>query len=484
MIEWVMKNYWNYIVSIGIVSVILSLFFKRRKDVKNTRRDLNVIQKLGDNYYTPAFFRMKVGSKASFRDLNKVEERVFMYYFHEYIHFLQDVTTTYGLMNISNTNYYIRDAVYSIEHGKSKLFGYPHVVKPKGDSGYLNHRMWRVYTGAPIEPMREKVTLDNVEVSTVTIAKQNVDVTFIDITDVKTGQQDRIVFGAAIMSEGMAYMMEHYVYEPVYKKYGQPYPGVPDYPYNICQKLAERNYPEIAQWPVVLVALCDLSLMNYNPGLMYVRLIEHLREIKLHERCAQYQKIDDFVSFIYLEGLQFLKGHQHDFDTMQKYVASEMKEYFKCKEFEGNNRWIDHVFNKGAEFRKKVPQFMIDIMLYGCGKSAQQNQCFAILFKQMGSPLVFNDANEATINPPEGFDTSNYIPELFWAIQQMFWMFQNGKKNLPCQLKNHCLISQPKGAAVVDSRCDTAPWSRCLDKQLCPFAVMWRHWGLTGYAPK
>lgn len=445
---------------------------------------IDIIQKLGDNYYTPAFFRMKVGSKVSFLDLNKVDERVFMYFFHEYVHFLQDVTTTYGLMNISNTSYYIRDAVYSIEHGGSKLFGHPHVVKPKGDWGYLNHRMWHVYTGAPIKPMHEKVALDKVDVSNITIVKQSVSVVFIDITDTNTGQQDRLVFGAAVLSEGMAYMMEHYVYEPVYKNYGLPYPVAPDYPYNICQKIADYYYPEIAVWPVVLVALCDLSLMNYNPGLMYVRLLEHFKSIKLHEKCGQYSGVNDFVAFIYHEGQQFLKGHQHDFDTMQKYVASEMKEYFKCKEFEGSNRWIDHVLKKGAEFRKKVPQFMVDIMLYGCGKSAQQNQCFITLFKQMGSPLVFNDANEATINPPDGFDTTNYIPELFWAIQQMFWMFQGGKKHLPCQLKSHCLISQPKVAAVVDSRCDNAPWSRCLDKQLCPFAAMWKHWGLTGYAPQ
>lgn len=446
---------------------------------------IDVLQKLGDNYYVPAFFRMKVGTKDSLLDLNKLDERVFLFYYHEYIHFLQDVTTTYGLMHISNVSYYIRDAVYCIEHGGQKKFSYPHKIQQKGDFGYANHRMWRVYSGSPIEPMYEKVSVDKIDPQKIQVLGADLESVFIDITDLKTGTQyPYLVFGASVLKESMAYLCEHYVYEPVYKRYGTPYPAAPDYPYNICTKIAEKLYPEIAAWPPVLVGICDMSLMNYNPGLMYIRLIEHFKSIALHEKCDDFSSINDFIAYLYKEGLSFISGHQYDFDQMQQYVASEMDEYFKCEQFEGNNRWVNTVLNRAAELRSKIPQFMVDIMLYGQGQDVRQNRCFAEIFKYLGSPLIFNDNDEASFNPPSGFDTTHFMPELFWAIQQLFGIFQEGKSRLPCQLKNHCLISQPKGVSVVDGRCVNAPWDRSCDANLCPFAIMWRHWGLTGYEPQ
>lgn len=484
-------------VTIAFLALVMAIFFRWKKRNKRIAsgngqgnaqlimREEDFLQRLGENYYTPAFFRMKVGSSSSFINLNNVDERDFMLYFHEYVHFLQDVTTTYGLMNISNTSYYIRDAVYNIEHCGQNLFSYPHKIQPKGDFGYSNYRLWQVYRGFPITPMHKKVTLDKIDIQKVPVTGQELDVVFIDITDVDSGKKiSPVMLGASIVKESMAYMMEHYVYEPVFKNYGTPYPKADEYPYHICEKVAEYYYQEIATYPVILVALCDLALMNYNPGLMYVQLIHHFHDIGIHEKMSEFKGPNEFVEFLYREGLAFIKGHQYDFKKMQEYVASEMKEYFKCEEFEGNNRWVETVLGRSSWLRQQIPQFMIDIMLYGRGHGAQHNLCFARIFTLLGSPFVFNDNNEATINPPVGFDITHYMPELFWAIQQMFWLFQYGKKELPCQLKNHCLISQKKGAAIVDERCDNAPWSRCLDAQMCPFAVMWKHWGLTGCEPR
>lgn len=446
---------------------------------------MDIFQKLGNSYYTPAFFRMKVATHESLLDLNKVDELEFMQLYHEYIHFLQDVTTTYGLMNISNVSYYIRDAVYTIEHGSNKLFDHPHKIIDKGDYGYSNYRLWNVYRGSSIEPMLKNVSIDNLDIQKIPVNKTEVEMVFLDITDLDTSvKNSSVVFGGQILCEGMAYLMEKYVYTPVFKKRGEIYPDGDEYPYLICKKIVESIYPEISDKPVIMVGICDMSLMNYNSGLMFIRMVEHFRDIKLHEQFGNFQNIRDFVSYMYQEGLQFISGHQYDFDTMQKYVARELNKYFKCQEFEGNNRWIDMVFTRAAELRRKTPQFMLDIMIYCQGEDIRHNACFGEIFKYLGSPLMFNEDGEASINPPSGFDTKNYMPELFWAIQQLAYVFEEGKKRLPCKLKNHCDKSKNHGAPVTDGRCDSAPWARRLDKNLCPFAIMWQHWALSGYAPK
>lgn len=43
-----------------------------------------------------------------------------------------------------------------------------------------------------------------------------------------------------------------------------------------------------------------------------------------------------------------------------------------------------------------------------------------------------------------------------------------------------CMNSSKK---IVDDKCSQEPWSRIKDEKLCPYAVLWKHWNLSGYIP-
>lgn len=47
---------------------------------------------------------------ADFMDVANITFGSFAAFFHEYVHYLQDVTTLYGLMNLGNVVYYLRNA--------------------------------------------------------------------------------------------------------------------------------------------------------------------------------------------------------------------------------------------------------------------------------------------------------------------------------------------------------------------------------------
>ena len=53
-------------------------------------------------------------------------------------------------------------------------------------------------------------------------------------------------------------------------------------------------------------------------------------------------------------------------------------------------------------------------------------------------------------------------------------LFEHGVKQ--CSLRPWCEMS-PDGAPV-DERCNTSPWKRCNDDQLCPYGLLWQHWKL------
>ena len=69
---------------------------------------LKQVETLG--IYLPAFFFIKINTNESLIEIEKCKDRVKATYFHEYIHYLQDLFTLFGLRNINH----IVNVVYSI----------------------------------------------------------------------------------------------------------------------------------------------------------------------------------------------------------------------------------------------------------------------------------------------------------------------------------------------------------------------------------
>ena len=63
--------------------------------------------------YYPAFFEMKLKIDGDL-DLNNCSDMDFALFFHEYIHFLQDITTSYGLTRCYSYGEYVNSVVNDI----------------------------------------------------------------------------------------------------------------------------------------------------------------------------------------------------------------------------------------------------------------------------------------------------------------------------------------------------------------------------------
>jgi len=70
------------------------------------------------SFYQPSFFRMNLATPESVSDLNNFPERVWPAYLHEYIHFLQDISTSDGLSNAATAVNYIRYGVNCLKEEK------------------------------------------------------------------------------------------------------------------------------------------------------------------------------------------------------------------------------------------------------------------------------------------------------------------------------------------------------------------------------
>ncbi|WP_367867778.1 hypothetical protein [Pedobacter sp. WC2423] len=69
-------------------------------------------------HYLTSFFKMEVLSDESFLDFNSLSRKAASIYFHEYMHYIQDIATCHGLLNINRMVEYIRFANLAIKRGK------------------------------------------------------------------------------------------------------------------------------------------------------------------------------------------------------------------------------------------------------------------------------------------------------------------------------------------------------------------------------
>ena len=215
--------------------------------------------------YMPSFFRMGVSFPFSSEDLKApFDEKWISIFTHEYIHFLQDISTYVGLNNAYVYSEHIHGLVNCI---------YQH---PKGNQS-VPVSMPRNYANVELNQFVNTEgcgTLGEVnEFFLVKIEKKQKKVPFQndlvkELTNVilRSAKGDKVVFGYRAIMESMAYMMERMI-----TRGSVP---VPDYPYNAAEMVVDYIYPDFGKDKLNIIALCDACMQFSEPGKIFVQTLE------------------------------------------------------------------------------------------------------------------------------------------------------------------------------------------------------------------
>lgn len=383
-------------------------------------------------------------------------------------------------MVLGTTTYYIRD-VASRFSKKTCTFDIPqHLTTGRNDYGLLNADLRNIYKGSSINPMRKDVDTLKYDIQKVQIGGKEIERVLVSCKDNTTGENFKFNFGGNILCEGMTYTVQRKCYDEVYIQNGESPLKLSDYPYLINFGLASLIYPEIADKVELLVGIADISLLTYNAGLTYVRLLEHLRDIHFLERYDGSNMLSIFDG-LYDEGHKFVNWDISRFKHVQDYSFNEMQDYFKMLIAKEVNDWISRIWAKAYQLREIAPHYIIDLMLANNG-DVRDNKIFSAILLGMGTPLVINGDDEGTVIPPEGFKQSDdFMPGLMWAVDEIGRIFDGRPEAVPCQLYDYCRKSAESHTSKnpslsitkVDDRCVTSPWSRSQDDNaLCPVAAI------------
>lgn len=266
-------------------------------------KDWNLIEKNIKGYYRTGAFHIFLEGNFSddLSSMSKSEQGTFL---HEYIHYLQNISTPWGIFVGATHNSEIIETLESIIPVKSLVIPYTF-----NRSSLLQDRLtWinvmngdncHIYNGLEID---QSYPLEY-GIITKIIGKKNGNLVYLKAR-LNNGKIIYLSFGASIIKESMAALYQSLIDSETKH---------PDLPYNTVQILCNQFFPEIAKDTKKIITLCYTCLFDMQPGF---KLIELLKKASSAPQKSGFDIFDDYVNnTIILSGDEQLSVVEH-FETI------------------------------------------------------------------------------------------------------------------------------------------------------------------------
>jgi len=415
-------------------------------------------------FYSNSCFRIEINTNVSFGYMSDEDYSVLA---HEYIHFLQDISTTYGASNAYALSEFIKSAAEAIRQSPDGSIKVPYAPEPAADNVFANFYVRSFTYGSyeEIDEIVEILELRNLKEELESSDLNSIPEIQIDVVD-GTGTEQTITFGACAVMESMAYMMERYI-APIQTL-------APDFPYSIAEKVVQAHYPEFGSDPLNVIALCDASLLTSAPGHTFVCHVVEFKEDGWLPVTPEdvYRRVLD-AGYNVRGSSPCMRTYEEEMEEMRQLAINSIETYFNSSMVK-YRKWIEETFNRGFALRIEKPYFMLDIAR---GGNFRHNPFIKFLLEKfVGTPIMTNPRAEATIKSPNVHFDSDFF--LFPAVGQILKLFESG--DCCCELKPICTTM----GGPVDDKCDTEPWTHLVKlPPLCPYSLLWHNWNFARCKP-
>ncbi len=409
-------------------------------------------------YYNPSFLKLTVNADCNLSDLNQLDKPHFSTFFHEYIHFLQDLTTTFGITNASIIANRLR---YYNEQFRNSPDQYVKVKIPLSDqdgaNSKLNAELQNLYLGTG----NLRTGFQDLTLLSVVIRDSNVFLPSpfskyakeVHVNLTLDGSNETFKFGGICILENIAHILQE-------KFFGETHH--PFWPYKAAEYIASHIHPQFASSKENVLALCEASLMSMHSGETFVSILEIMKaQNYLPENAID---VYDFV----------LRNVSADSKSLLDVFKSQIKKakellggYFTTDVYLAEKKWVDEILSQGESIRLMNTGLFLEMFRQHTMPSAK----FIEVFNKLGTPFMMNINGDAWFHPPHAVAQENIQPDRLAAIMEIFNLFENGTNK--CDLKHFCMVN-----INVDTRCNCSPWKRWNDSQVCAYGALWKTWGL------
>ena len=427
---------------------------------------MNIMEPLRENTncYMPAFFHMSL--TFPFYDAHMVlynlskQNRAF--FFHEYIHYIQDLTTYWGLNNAYVYSEFMHEAVNQIYKFPIGNITMPIKVNRVSNNIGVNQSLVEECTGDYDD--KDPFILD-VFMKKKKCYFKNPFFDKFEHVYLKLPKGKKIHFGARAIMESMAYLIE--------KEIAPGGTSVHEYPYKAAESILYTIYPNFAANALNIIALCDMSLQFSNPAKIFLQTVQEFKS-----RNYLPQKPEDIYDYFYERPCIHMGVKStliHGLVEIGITTCERLKTYLNSSEFKPFHEMLNQMIGTGLNYRINNRYFILDIVRSG---NALYNMPLLNILNELGSPIIKDVTNTYYVIP--SYKGLNNNLQFLVAVEEIYKLFTGELDG--CSMYEWCEKSQRLGTTV-DNRCLFSPWERCKDKMLCPYAALWKHWNLSNYKP-
>lgn len=396
--------------------------------------------------YIQGFFIMKLNINCSDRylDLNTLSKEDQGTYVHEFIHFLQEISTTSGLSRIIYEHKILQGCLALGKVGELKEVELNSIEGKEeateiynyydGDS--IHKKINPKYITVVEEEYEYLETLSN------SISDEAKEVLSDKVIYLKYENYDgvKFMFGRYAIMESMAYLIEANLINITKKEW--------EYPYNACEIMCQKVYPKLKEHVNIIVAMCELSLMHYNSGVFFYDLLQDMKK----NNCV-FHSINEFWTYYKPKVGQLCKNYNKE----QKELLEVTRELYKKNSsvsVEVNHKIVGLL--QGAKKRRnyhrtKCPLFISMIM--------DDVKLLAKYFRVFKPMILTNDEAIYSITETRA-DICMYGA---YAVRNLYTTSDG--KALKCCMYNACKASNNP---LLDDSCLTNPLMQAYkEEQLC-----------------
>lgn len=419
-------------------------------------------------FYMPSLFHLHVHTELPLNNLNDWGDTTLCTFFHEYIHFMQDISTVMGLHNIYALGEALSDCVnniYKIPFGKVRV---PIAIQPGSNNVYNNLKIIEETSGDytlpyGIDEDTLQVTGKASEISTPTnMNGQNVNLHQVHVPY----SGGNFLLGSFHISESMAYLAELIVY-------GEDTGVVdasPNFPYDIVRQLAAFYDPTLANNLPLLFALCDLSLTFSHPA---HALVSFMQQYVNNGAPADWMSfVKGLINRTIVQGTDGINIYQQGIQSIAKLALSSLDKRFNGWNYSDVRHWYHTVIGNIVKLRLANPLFLTEMVLAGNLKS---NEKFKQFITDFGTPVLSDDFNNTYMYTCKAVKLKKKRAMLLMAAGSITYSMADG--DIPCMLRKYCQADK----RCVCKDCVRSPWKKARKISPCPYGYLWYGWKLKNY---
>ena len=417
-------------------------------------------------FYEPAVFHLHTTGNGQLKRMENWSQLQKSTFLHEYIHFLQDITTIQGLNNMFIIGEYLRYVTNYVKQQKNADIHLP--IDPfSADNNVDQNWLARKYTMGT-NNLVEKI-LSYRKIQLIKLKDSNsgkeipVNSVIIKCLD-RSLRQEYVLFGTLQMMEGMAELIQEEIY-PTPVRYS------PYNPYYIARDVADMIIPGLSTKAQTLIALFVLALQRSNPGFDFVEYLEFKAKNGFDADTLTadvvYGDLQKTIMHLPVGTLNYKDSHAFYVGGAKDVISEYLGGVWYWQKI---NKWFQTIIQKGTELKLKNP-FIFQKLAEG--GDITTNNIFSMLLEEFGTPIVTNSAHNFGFIRPNSVMVSKRKLINVYAMMQVHQVFlSNGTFN--CPLRKYCQ-NEPCGfrKQKVDKRCLTRPWERMRKWNRCYFNTWW-----------